>query len=232
MPSLADYLVDFGKPAKSKRMLSDSHAFGLPQDELDHGALHDFPIDGADISFDAPEEPLFAEEPPDIDALVAEAVAKAEAELTERLEERFAANLAADRETHEEELERLRRETGERAGALIDEQLAAIEDRLTSYTSDVVARLLGPVLTASLQQKAVENLSGIIGEAIRESGAVRIRVRGPLSLFEALEGAVGEHSGRLEYTETDGFDLEVSIDESLYETRLSEWSQSLSESFL
>lgn len=58
--------------------------------------------------------------------------------------------------------------------------------------------------------------------------AVRIQVRGPQSLFEPLRTALGERAGNLQFIETPGFDLTVSIDGNLFETRLSEWSSALS----
>ena len=215
MRTVADLLVDFGKPAPSGPAFAETPSFDFEQPEFGE------PLDELDLA--APAEEV------DVGALVEEAVAKAEAELRDRLEGEFQAALEAEKAAHAEALETLREECGREAGSALREQLAALEERLTSVTSSVTSQLLGPVLTASLQEKSVAILAAIIREAIRDSGAVRIRVCGPLSLFEALEAAVGEHSGRIEFTETDGFDLEVGIDESLYETRLSEWSHALSE---
>ncbi len=215
MRTVADLLVDFGKPAPSDTAFADSPPFDFGQP--------DFGEPPDEIALPAPEEG------PDVAALIEEAVEKAQAELRERLDGEFQAALEAERTAHAEAMERLREECGRQVGSALKEQLTVLEEKLTSTTSSVTSQLLGPLLTASLQEKSVASLGAIIKDAIHDSGAVRIKVRGPLSLFEALEAAVGEHSGRIEFTETDGFDLEVGIDESLYETRLSEWSQALSE---
>jgi hypothetical protein len=246
MPTLADLLVDFGKPKAKQSAFGGSapatlsmpdFAFAPPTGDAprDDDALDGMP----GMAFEPPHPPFgshdaefgFAAPPPavDVDALVAEAVAQAEASLAERLEAEFAERLEARDKAHGEELEHLRREAGEAAGMRIADEFAALEQRLSAYTSDVVARLLAPVMTEDLQRKAVAALTTVIDAAIRDSGAVRIRVRGPLSLFEMLEARLGEHSGRLEFTETQELDLQVAVDESLYETRLSEWSQSLAE---
>jgi len=58
---------------------------------------------------------------------------------------------------------------------------------------------------------------------------VRIGVRGPLSLFEPLSAALGSRAANLDFTEASGFDLTVTIDETVFETRIAEWSASLSE---
>ncbi|WP_187968120.1 hypothetical protein [Aquibium microcysteis] len=242
MPTLADVLVDFGKP-KAKQTAPGSvpaalpmpdFAFGQPDGALplDAGALSGMPGAGFDPPFGLSDPEFGLAAPPvpvDVDALVAEAVAQAEANLAARLETEFAERLDARERAHGEELERLRQEAGEAAGMRIADEFAALEKRLSAYTSDVVARLLAPVLTDDLQRRAVTRLAAAVGAAIRESGAVQIRVRGPLSLFEMLEARLGEQSGRLEFTETQELDLQVAVDESLYETRLSEWSQSLAE---
>jgi hypothetical protein len=246
MPTLADLLVDFGKPKAQPSGFGGSVPAALPMPDFafappagdgmpDDGALAGF----AGMEFEPSQPPFGAHEagfdfsapppPVDVDAVVAEAVAQAEARLAERLEAEFAERLDARDKAHEEELERLRRDAGEASGMRIADEFAALEKRLSAYTSDVVARLLAPVMTEDLQRRAVASLVTVIDAAMRDSGAVRIRVRGPLSLFEMLEARLGEHSGRLEFTETQEFDLQVAVDESLYETRLSEWSQSLAE---
>ena len=244
MATLADLLVDFGKPKAQNPAFGGSASAGMRMpvlafsgptgDEMPGVAempdLSGMPFDLAASPFDTPvaEPDLPAPPPPpDIDAIVAEAVAHAEAALAERLETEFAERIEARGKAHAEELERLQREAGEATGMRIADEFAALEKRLGAYTSDVVARLLAPVMTEDLQRKAVASLVAVIGAAIRDSGAVRIRVRGPLSLFEMLEARLGEHSGRAEFTETPDLDLQVAVDESLYETRLSEWSQSL-----
>lgn len=244
MPTLADLLVDFGKPkaqpsafgaAPATAAVAD-FAFAPPVGSGLHA--DDAPPGGLGMSLDSPL-PFGAHEPElglpalppavDVDAIVAEAVARAEATLAERLEAAFAERLEARDKAHAEEIERLQREAGETAGMRIADEFAALEKRLSAYTSDVVARLLAPVMTEDLQRRAVAGLAAVIHAAVRDSGAVRIRIRGPLSLFEMLEARLGEHSGRVEFTETQELDLQVAVDESLYETRLSEWSHALAE---
>ena len=58
---------------------------------------------------------------------------------------------------------------------------------------------------------------------------MRIAVRGPLSLFETLKASLGPRAANLDFVETPGFDLTVAIDEAVFETRMAEWSTTLSE---
>ncbi|TIU24661.1 MAG: hypothetical protein E5W38_30465, partial [Mesorhizobium sp.] len=80
-----------------------------------------------------------------------------------------------------------------------------------------------------LQKRSLDALTRTIGAAVADSEAVRIGVRGPLSLFEPLKAALGDRAANLDFTEAPGFDLTVTIDETVFETRIAEWSASLSE---
>jgi hypothetical protein len=163
----------------------------------------------------------------DASKLVAEEVAKAEAALTERLSSIYEATLQAERDNHAAERDELRRGLGSEAAALIEARLATMEEQLLAVTTSAVARILGGLLTDEIQTRAIDALSAKIGEALRESEAVRIKVFGPQSLWEALSTVLGDRSAEIEFTEQASFDLTVAIDGSLYETRLSEWSAEL-----
>ena len=163
----------------------------------------------------------------DTSKLIAEEVAKAEAALTERLSAIYEATLQAERDNHAAERDELSRNLGSEAAALIEARLAAMDEQLLAVTTTAVARILGALLTDEIRKRAIDALSAKVREALRESEAVKIRVLGPQSLWEALSTALGDYSGNIEFTERASFDLTVSIDSSLYETRLSEWSAEL-----
>jgi hypothetical protein len=176
------------------------------------------------------EDPVpAAERPPEVDvaALIAEEVAKAEVAATERLTTLYEATLQAERDSHSAERDELRRGLGSEAGKLIETRLAAMQAELLALTTATVARILGSVLTDEMQKRAIEQLSSRIGEAINDGEALRIRVAGPQSLCEALSAALGEHAASVEFSERPSFDLWVSIDSSIYETRLAEWADEL-----
>jgi hypothetical protein len=172
----------------------------------------------------APKAPL-----PDVDALVAAAVARAEDALESRLAAEHAATLEAAGEAHAAECLRLQRELGEKAAAIIATRLDAMEQRIADTAAAAAARLLGSVLSDDLRRRSVESLARSIREAASDREAVRIRVHGPQSLFESLRDALGEDGAALDFAETASFDLTVSIDGSLLETRLGEWASVLAE---
>jgi hypothetical protein len=171
-------------------------------------------------------EPLRAP-PVDSSKVIAEEVAKAEAALTERLSTIYEATLQAERDNHAAERDELRRGLGSEAAALIEARLATMEEQLLAVTTSAVARILGGLMTDEIQKRTIDALSAKIRESLRESEAVRIKIFGPQSLWEALSTALGDRSARIEFTEQASLDLTASIDSSLYETRLSEWSAEL-----
>lgn len=207
--SLADVLIDFGKRDEPKvRAVHEFPAFERTQ-----------PVAAAEIDDPAP----------DIDAIVAEAVAKAEAELSTRLEAEHEELLAAERESHAGEIEALNQRLGEELATRIEASFGATEARLLDLTAEVMSRILGTILTDDLQQRSVTQLGSIISAAIREAGTVRVKVRGPLSLYEPLTEKLGDLASMIEFSETSGLDLIVELDEGVYETRLAEWSASAAE---
>jgi hypothetical protein len=201
-------------------------------------ALRDLLSDfGATARLQPPELPAVEGEPAmpvegppaaiDIDAMIGEEVAKTEASVTERLTALYEATLQAERDNHAAEQDALRSSLGTEAAALIEARFAAMEAELTALTTSAAARILGNLLTGEVQKRAIAALSGRIGEAIRDGEAVRIRVAGPQLLCEALAAALGEHATSVEFSERASFDLAVSIDSSIYETRLAEWASEL-----
>lgn len=156
-------------------------------------------------------------------------IAKAEAALRERMTAEHEAAMRIEAERHAAELAEMNARLGEQAGKLIAERLSEIEETIADLATSAAARILAVHLTAEIQQRMIDSLGEAIRDAIRDSEAVRIRVRGPLSLYEALTVSIGELSRHLEYTELPGFDLSASIADNLFETRLSAWSAALAE---
>lgn len=210
--ALAKALKDFGaKP-------------GAIADPYDFGQSFALPVDQAPPVFD---EPVFA--PPDTGALVAEAVAQAEAALAERLAAEHAEALRIERERHAEEVASLQAGFAEEASATIATRLGELEQRLVDLTGAVAARILGGVLTDDLRARSIERLAAIIRDALADDDALRIRVHGNQALFEALRARLERHADQFDFDEGTLLDLTITIDDSVYETRLAEWSAALAE---
>jgi hypothetical protein len=163
----------------------------------------------------------------DVDAIVADAVAKAEADLGRRLETLYEERAAEDKARHEEEMAALRVALSVELAAKAAAALSTLEDKVIRETTSVCARILSQVVDADVCSRAVAALAVSIRGAIGDAEAIRIRVSGPQSLFMPFAAAMGDHARHLEFIETESYDLTVSLDETLFETRLAEWSSAL-----
>ncbi|KRB19300.1 MULTISPECIES: hypothetical protein [Mesorhizobium] len=177
------------------------------------------------------EHKLEASAPPqaDIGTLIAEAVAQAEATLAERLVAAHDAALEAERQANAEEARIFLESLGGDIGNAVSTRIDAMEARVTGLVAATVARIIGGVVSDDLQKRSLEALAGAVREAVGDGEAVRIAVRGPLSLFETLKASLGPRAANLDFIEAPGFDLTVTIDEAVFETRMAEWSATLSE---
>lgn len=167
---------------------------------------------------------------PDFEAeRIAPAVARAEAALTEQLTAEHAEEKAAMEARHAVEIQQLQATLGDEVGRTIGDRFAEMENNLLTLASSVVARILAVSLSEDIKDNALEELRRSIVAAIGDREAVRIRVQGPVSLFEALKPGLGRFADQVEFSEAPGFDLTVSVDNTLFETRMSEWASALSE---
>lgn len=170
-----------------------------------------------------------AEEPAPDDNALMRRVAEAEAALRATLGAEHEAELEALRQRHAEEIAALQEKLGGQAGEAIAARFTQMEGHIGDLATSVTARILSVTLSEDLQRRAVEELARVVAGAMGDREAVKVRVSGAPLLFEALQAAMGEKAEHLQFFEASGFDLTVAIDESLFETRLSEWSDALGE---
>ncbi|MGN6583158.1 MAG: hypothetical protein ACTHJV_05595 [Rhizobiaceae bacterium] len=171
-------------------------------------------------------------EPPvrmDLDALLANEREKAGAEITARLEERFQERLAAEREAHAREVEEMLIAAGSEAAGRMLERLEGMEERLVALTGAATARILSSIVSDDVCKRSIAELARTIRQAAGDDETIRIRVKGPQPLFAALAEHLGDWAVHLEHAESPGMDITVDINETVFETRLAEWSVSLME---
>ncbi|MET0877692.1 MAG: hypothetical protein ABWY14_11180 [Tardiphaga sp.] len=166
---------------------------------------------------------------PSVEEIIRAEVTKAEAALEERLALMHEAELEALRQMHAGQMDAVLRQIGESAGETIALRLGEMEERIGHQAATSAARILGSFLSDELQKRSMDSLARSIRAAVEERETFRIDIRGPQSLYAALQAALGDQAGNFGYIEAPGFDLSVTIDGNLFETRLSEWSAILSE---
>ncbi|MBL8577525.1 MAG: hypothetical protein JNK47_09885 [Mesorhizobium sp.] len=167
--------------------------------------------------------------PPSTDEIVAAAVANAEQATSERLALIHNAEIEEMRQAHASEMDAILRQIGQAAGETIAQRLAQMEETVSREAAETVARILGSFMSDELQKRSIESLVGSIRAAVAGRETFRIEIRGPQSLYEALQAALGERSANVGFVEVPGFDLSVAVDGTLFETRLSEWASILAE---
>ncbi|KQZ87001.1 hypothetical protein ASD64_05945 [Mesorhizobium sp. Root157] len=165
----------------------------------------------------------------DIGRLIAEAVSEAEAALKARLTEAHQKELAEIRQANADEAKAFLETLGADVGATIAARMDGMQARMAGLVSTTAARIIGGLLSEHLQKRSLEALTETIKNAMKDDEAIRVRVQGPASLFETLSASLGERAADLVFTEAPGFDLTVTVDDVVVETRMSEWSTALSE---
>jgi hypothetical protein len=158
-----------------------------------------------------------------------QAVAEARSDAETRMRAAHEVEDAAAAARHLTELDAARRELGEQAGALIAQKYAELEASLSATTNAVVARILGVALTEQVTREAIGQLAAAVTSALSDREIVRLKIRGPLSLYEALRPALGARAEHADFTEAAGLDLTVAVESALFETRIAEWSSALAE---
>ncbi|HEY4191728.1 MAG TPA: hypothetical protein VGM46_03705 [Mesorhizobium sp.] len=170
--------------------------------------------------------------PVDIEAIVARAVADAEAALEERLTKAHEEALEAERQANAQEAKLFLESLGDDVGKTIAARIDAAQSHLGELAGTAVTRIVGGLLSEDLQKRSVTALARTIRDSIGDPEAVRIAVRGPQSLFETLSAALGAYADHLDFTEASSLDLTVVIDDAVFETRMAEWGEALTEVLL
>ena len=170
-----------------------------------------------------------AEEPADTAQMIAEAVANAERALEARLREAHQRELEAERQANAEEASIFLATLGKDVGETVAARISDMEERVVRLVSDSVARMIGGILSDDLQKRSLDALAQAVRSAVADTESTRVEIRGPLSLFEPLKAALGARADNLHFVEAPGFDLSLIVDDTVFETRMAEWSAALAE---
>ena len=131
-------------------------------------------------------------------------------------ERRFEARLAAAREEW----------CAEQAGLLADgveKALAHIETTI----ADGAERILRQVIDQALRAKAVAQFAEATRRLLRDGEAGVVTLHGPADLLEAIRPALDGVSATIDYSESDGPEVWVRVDQTLIETRFAAWRAEL-----
>ena len=138
-----------------------------------------------------------------------------------------AAEIAALTARHAAELEAMRRRCTEETAEMIYNRFCDMGSQLATMLSDQTARVLAPVMDEVLQQKSVDDLAQMIRHSIGEADGVRITVKGPSALFEALKRHLDDDTLIFRHHEAADVDLSVEFGDSILVTRMAAWADNV-----
>ncbi len=159
----------------------------------------------------------------EVEALVAERIAHAEAVLRAAMEADHLRIVEGMCEEHEAALADLTAQFGNDSLERITAGFVALETRLGQAIPAQVGRLLAPFLSAQQTGLATDTLTRAILDAMREPNGVRLSAQGSRVLWDALAPRLEAANIACEWREEPGFDLIVSAGERLWQTRLGDW---------
>ncbi|OKL43092.1 hypothetical protein [Pseudovibrio exalbescens] len=115
----------------------------------------------------------------------------------------------------------------EEQGRILEEQVKQALAGLEEKVSAAVAEILIPFLHDQAREKAISTLSQVLRRHLSDNREAVIEVKGPKDLHDLFERTSGDLFHLMNYTETEGGDLEVRVGEMTLSSGLSEWISEL-----
>lgn len=208
--SISRYLKDFSAPKVELSLVPPRYFPDLDDD---------FPADGAFVM--KPQAQI------DIDAERSEAFAQGRREAEKEQLVLHEAEISALNARHAAELEAMRVRCENEIAAMIYDRFSDMGSQLAAMLSDQTARVLAPVMDSVLLQKSIADLARMITLSIGAGEGVKITVKGPAALFEALKRHLNDETLIFRHLETDDVDLSVEFGDSILVTRMAAWADTV-----
>lgn len=142
------------------------------------------------------------------------------------LEADFARRLRAQHDAHEERLLRMREEWTRAESELLGQRFhQALETAFAALRAEV-ARVLTPFLGAALQERALDELTRAVRQALGDRRDPVLRVMGRADLIDKVATTLGAEAA-VNLVEAPDVDVSVDLSPLRMETRLAEWIERL-----
>mgnify|MGYP004446835123 CR=1 FL=1 len=164
-----------------------------------------------------------------IESVRAEARAEGEAIARAELTRKFEAEHLAVENLHAAEMQALREELETSAAKTIPAAIEARSAEIAELLAGDVEAVLTPLIDEAVRKRILAGLAGEVRKVLALDNANQIRVSGPAALADTLREQIGVDAEKLTVEKTEGFDIEVEIDRTLFASRLADWSKALSE---
>lgn len=210
--SISRYLKDFSAPKVDLSLVPPRYFPDLDDD---------FPANGA-FAMKQQVQPTV-----DVEAERRDAFAQGRAEAEAEQQVLHSTEIAALNARHAAELEAMRVRCENEIAAMIYDRYSDMGSQLATMLADQTARVLAPVMDDVLLQKSIGDLARMITHSIGAGEGVKITVKGPLALFEALKRHLDSETLIFRHQETADIDLTVEFGESILVTRMAAWADTV-----
>jgi hypothetical protein len=210
--SISRYLKDFSAPKVDLSLVPPRYFPDLDDD---------FPANGA-FTMKQQVQPTV-----DVEAERRDAFAQGRAEAEAEQQVLHSTEIAALNARHAAELEAMRVRCENEIAAMIYDRYSDMGSQLATMLADQTARVLAPVMDDVLLQKSIGDLARMITHSIGAGEGVKITVKGPLALFEALKRHLDSETLIFRHQETADIDLTVEFGESILVTRMAAWADTV-----
>jgi hypothetical protein len=133
------------------------------------------------------------------------------------------ARLAEQQALQARELAAAREAWAQQEGARLAEQLAAGFGEIEARLADVAARVLAPFISAELRGRAIAHLVESLKVLQAQEHGAAVKIAGAPDLLEALRARLDGKVENVSYHPSQAPDVQVTVGQTVLETRLGAW---------
>lgn len=130
-------------------------------------------------------------------------------------------------EQHKRELVQTREHWDREFGASIWARMAEDFNSIREALAEDTARALVPFLGRQIEDQAVLKLVASVADVVSTEKATKLEVSGPEKLIEGFQAAFPDDRLDVSYTKIEQSEIRIVVDQTVIETRLSEWMAKL-----
>ena len=160
---------------------------------------------------------------------IAEAVARGHKEGRAAAEAEFQTKLDAQREELEQRLASERLAWVEQESGVLAARMSSAMQDVEASIADCAARLLHPLLTRELQRQTVAELAAAVRSLVSRDANASVAICGPEDLVGALRERLAGTPANLTFSINSNPDVQVTLDQTIVQSRLAAWRARLEE---
>lgn len=165
----------------------------------------------------------------EVEARVAEALARGQMEGRAAAEAELQGKLETQRQEFELRVAAERRKWAEEHGRVLADCLAMATREAEARIAESVTCILQPLVNAQLQRQAVDELAALVRALWVQEVNPNLRICGPEDLITCLRERLAGIAANAQFTTSDVPEVQVTLNQTMIETRLGAWRRRLEE---